>query len=361
MKLIETLVPPEDIIESIWLNLEPALQLNYSSNEFKKYWAVERSTKNQMPCYSAIFIGPERTFSTKDLVNNIDAPYVYRVEFRPLQSLNYTTLVYFHSNRVRANYLGSAYLEVETPARVTYDLIRSERLEWPYSTNCRHYDRYRKLTVLSQAACIDECLWIGGIEILNRTLTEVLIRKSHAAEQDFNDVPFYGDRRDDSNETFIKMVDWYEYCTSNLCSKPDCIHEEYVPNFRKPGAEDTVLSISVDPPKRPDIVIQFVPAINHIDFVTYVLSTIAFWTGFAPLGLHKKWFENRTGPSVASKDYRPKKRYQLLRGEIKRLDEVFHEIIEAMDLRITILESELKQMKRSDSSRSRRPSLNIPL
>ncbi len=265
-----------------WASLEPS-----SSADFDKKWTVVKSIKDQSYCYTFNYQGDP--FETKQVLNNPFAPFLYSILFRNDKFIrNKTVTIYMHSRNVLNSAQENAYLTISednssiSETQLTYDLYQSELLESPYITDCWFYDR--TFNFRTQGNCIDSCLLEHYIRNLSLISGESLIQE----HDDYPKQLRFDEWADYENKTFLNVsIDIEIFCRNLICSKKDCFRVEFVPVVQKVEPSEN-LTITVNPSKAPEFNVKFAPSINPIDFVTYVLSTIGFWTGFAPLSL--SWY-----------------------------------------------------------------------
>ncbi len=262
------------------------------SSNFGKSWQFEYSIKLLYPCYTLVYKNSPKEFKSKDLVNDFAVPYLLRFELND-QNIrieeNKTLLLFIHDRDTRIDYRDIGFLffrpriDTETGIRVTYSLYQTMLKKWPFRTNCQNY---QELKYRSQAHCLDVCFGREGQQRLNITMPDILIGPNDRIDMD---ISFQEDQQVDEN----MMAELDDLCFTR-CEKDDCVHKEFVPavhDFLKVNGSKIFFSLMAA--KQPDILIQAVPAINMVDFLTYVLSTVSFWTGFAPLALKNQWFNSK--------------------------------------------------------------------
>jgi hypothetical protein len=75
----------------------------------------------------------------------------------------------------------------------------------------------------------------------------------------------------------------------NLCHRPDCVKESYVTiiqttsGYGNTSSTVTELSLFLYPPNDQTTIVTSLPKMNFVDFLTQILSCVAFWFGFCPL------------------------------------------------------------------------------
>ncbi len=280
-----------DLIEVIMVNQQwTFIPLVPGDEQFDKYWSIVKSIKDEASCYTFNYQGDQ--FRTKHVLNNPFVSFLYAIQFKNKQAFLRDRFVgiYMHSRTVLNSNQENAYLEINTQDMnssgskivLTYDLYQSELLEWPYQTNCRFYNRTTNF--LSQGHCLDDCRIVNYNKAFSITPSEVLFQENdpYSKEIRFDQWSDYKN----PNQSFKDCMDLIEdKCKNVSCSNDDCVKFEYVPMIRKNEPSEN-LTIGVTTARGPDFNVWFAPSINLIDFVTYVLTTIGFWTGFAPLSLY---------------------------------------------------------------------------
>lgn len=196
--------------------------------------------------------------------------------------------------------------------KVTYTKHGSKLLAAPYSSDCRHYDR-------------NMCFYTCALELFNTRPYE-----SFDMYHESGSKPLLLLKDIEKNETLKEELLNKSMSCSDRCRRPSCFSTEYVPkgvsmvNALNGSATDFSLNLPVDP----DFEIHTKPLVNMIDFVTYVLSCISFWLGFAPYeflseydpltsGYH--YVKRRAKGEVVVKK-KPLTRSQMLATKIKSLD-----------------------------------------
>ncbi len=281
--MFDKMPPFMNLIKQISVIDWPPLVYNPRNSDFDQAWSASRSIKERSSCYSFIYKGNK--FDKKNVINNQFIPYLYEILFE--NDHNFTrdkiAFVYLHSRNVLNSAQDNSYLEIamnDTISEIflTYDLYRNELLEWPYRTKCRHYNKTSNFR--TQGHCIDHCRFVSYHKKLQIFSSQILIEENdhYPKEIRFDELIEY-------NETIKNIcLDIENFCVNYSCANEDCIREEFIPSVRKVDVGQN-LTFALGPPRGPDFNVKCVPAISLIDFVTYVLSTIGFWTGFAPLTL----------------------------------------------------------------------------
>ncbi len=283
-----------DVIEEVTIYTKYDNPISTADLNFAKKWIVEHSIKYYHPCYTLVYKNFREELESRDLVNDFTVPFLLKFVFNNRNvRINDTEelLLFIHDRTTRINYKDIGFVffrpKIEMAGiRLTYSLYRIELKKWPYRTDCKNYP---DINYRSQAHCLDSCLAQGIQKALNVTISDVLIDTSDRIDLD---MPFK-----EYDELLVQnrqAVDEVDYYCMTICQQVDCVHEEFVPAFHDYFLENsTKIAIELMASKQPDFFIQSIAAVNLIDFLTYVLSTIGFWTGFAPLSLHSKWFSSK--------------------------------------------------------------------
>ena len=150
---------------------------------------------------------------------------------------------------------------------LSYSKFETHLLEPSYVTECRHYP---KSHFQSYDHCFIACM-------LNKTI------------ELFNEIPFadYYKNQTSKYKYFNRRTSLGHLaaiCRDTICTKVDCHSEHYVPNLVTTYAND-FLKISILCPNNPDIISSYQPLLTIVDYVTYILSTVGFWTGFDPMAI----------------------------------------------------------------------------
>ncbi len=289
-------------INQIVLAISVAANVQTPDDEqFKKIWSIAKSLKDESSCLTFKYIGEK--FKTKEILNNPYKQFVYQIKFSADHkfTVDKNVTVYMHHRNMLNSGQDNAFLhegEIKNGSSksiyLTYDRYRSELLEWPYRSNCRYYSKTSNFQ--SQGHCIDYCRIVNTNQELSFISSQCLIEEDDRYPKEVR----FDEWSDYDNQTVKdKLAAIDNLCINRTCSNQDCIRTEFVPMVRK-EINAKQFSISVKTARGPDFKVKFAPAINLIDFVTYVLSTIGFWTGFAPLSLQ---FYQRTKFSKSLKGH----------------------------------------------------------
>ncbi len=272
--------PISDLVSYISVSNWPLLIYNPSQTDFDHWWSVDQSVKDQLSCYTYTYRGSR--FLQKMVLNNPYMSYLFSIAFRTDRPYNKhrNVTIYLHNRNMINSGQDNAFRKIERRhgiAHLTYDLYRSELLEWPYPTKCRDYAKISKFR--SKSHCIDDCRLRNYVENFSFIPNEVIIQMNSSYPNMRFDLP-----SDYENKTIKEKAISIETNCLHICSNEDCVREEFIPYIRK-NEQGQNFTISLEPPRGLDFTVKFEAAINLIDFVTYVLSTIGFWTGFAPITL----------------------------------------------------------------------------
>lgn len=176
----------------------------------------------------------------------------------------------------KSTYHTLSFSDVKSSAEFTYDHIEISRLEYPYNTHC--FD-YTQVGFQSQSHCISNCFEYNYHKRFkkNANLISVSSEQSPAPRK-----VMVGDFSSTSNESYSLEIS--NHCL-NQCNRQDCKKQFFSPSLKSESiAENNIVRIDVRIPSAPTTYIMYMPRMNLIDFVTYVLSYISFWLGWSPLG-----------------------------------------------------------------------------
>lgn len=198
---------------------------------------------------------------------------------------------YFNDNSLpivtRTHFEEQAYIDF------TYSRIESNRLSWPYKSNCFNYTATSYET---QSACYSRCV------VSRSGPKHGLVPYYVYADVTTN----YSRATKDRAQVAANDTRWQRWKKFSLdignierrcaldCKQLDCRSDHYelalqsttnIVLKRLPQRNHQhLVGLSLLKPQRPDTITTEVPLINWIDFVTYVLSTVGFWFAFSPMG-----------------------------------------------------------------------------
>lgn len=170
---------------------------------------------------------------------------------------------------------------------VTYDNVFTvyqvkttvHNLPPPFTTKCRDYGE--EMTGWSRAACIEDCM---KNEILNSTgrmpFTYILTGPIPAPLVNYRDVS--------TNDTWAAELFRVEtFCIKKECRQPNCIEHRNLTrlSIRENMDDDEPFSIQQVVTQEPWIDINARPAMNTVEYVTYVTSLVTTYLGFSALSL----------------------------------------------------------------------------
>lgn len=268
-----------------------------TSEEFARLqatWRIERYLKDFLICFSFTYIGNE-TLKTAESRNNMYLPHLFRVVMKlqlfASNSEMYIVLVPRHTKNfaqadslyeVKRRQVNGTYVKSIIVA-MSYSLYRHERLRSPYVTNCKNYTDEG---LLSQSHCRDDCMRRNFMKSYGGVPFWVLVEDGQFGDHDLLQREISTTEKRDK---LIKLYYEVDQVCDKRCAQPDCVSEEFVPHVKKIDDSDEQVAVSVCDPIIPDIVTQYVPAVQLVEFITNILSACAFWTGAAPLGILQKW------------------------------------------------------------------------
>lgn len=161
---------------------------------------------------------------------------------------------------------------------LTYSRLVTIRLKAPYTTNCHNY---RMNSFESRAHCYERCLSNLTVHEFNRVpftgVTELPLAINHIGTHDIE------------NGTFAEKLLSFENHCSELCSRPDCYEEIYLPKLSSSHQLKNGIKLRLTVPDEPDIIAVAQPQITTIDYVTYIISCLSFWTAFSPTQFYHIW------------------------------------------------------------------------
>lgn len=190
---------------------------------------------------------------------------------------------------------------INRPSRsnVAFTGFKSILLESPFETACRKYQSYYTFfggPFSSQAECFTLCYSkksfdeykLRPSDLFTETSTDALLTRKMIV----------------NNETIEKKLDLFEKQCSSYCEKQNCIREDFIPRRVSESnlPDDGYFTLSLLLPTDPDISVITKPVMSITEFVTYVLSCISFWFGFAPFSfLTENDFITRAHKYIAKK------------------------------------------------------------
>lgn len=189
-----------------------------------------------------------------------------------------------HTTIVRKGTIKGSVMDVQpSDILLSYAQYISKLLPSPYQSHCRDYSEMgffeseqRWTRIESRSHCYDTCAR-KGLNSLNFSSVEVY--------SESGDSPFLSGQHVVMNPILKFSIDKITKKCKKLCKKLDCLDIQYVPKevSISKGSNGSVMKISVNIPTDPDYKVTTKPLLSLVDFITYVLSVISFWTGLAPL------------------------------------------------------------------------------
>ena len=171
--------------------------------------------------------------------------------------------------------------KVEDYTKLTYDKYRSELLTPPYVSDCEHYDQTHG-HCNSKLRCIEMCVIDGFIEKLGKLPNLSLIGNVTS------ELALIGEF-DPSNDSLQSTIDHIQWTCAAKYQKQDCVQDKYHLYHGQKSVftviQSDAIKIALAPSPKPEIHSIYKPSLLLIDFVVYILSTVGFWLGVAPLSI----------------------------------------------------------------------------
>ena len=150
---------------------------------------------------------------------------------------------------------------------LTYNKQENKLLPYPYSTNCKNYET---LGHFSRNDCIRKCR-------INMTLEKcgVLPVFVNVFEYEYER---YAKNESEYNCTIKNNFDIECY---NRCPFEDCINDYYIPKIVLSRSDNYESGIGISPPSEPEIIYEYNPKIETIEFLCYIGSILGLWFGLS--------------------------------------------------------------------------------
>lgn len=244
-------------------------------------------------------------FSRDHLVSSQVIPQIFAIRFKTFWFETIASIKYFFYSRMRkfcgpsessttlirttiGRYNGSiggheyaGVLKSPTRSNVAFARYNSTLLEAPYESKCRKYEffyAYFGGPFSSQGDCFHTCY-------LAEVKDKYHLRPSILSVENSTD-SFVTNNMASNNRSLRNNLRWLFNKCYLICERQNCIREDFIvrkvsdANYKDSGHMTVSLLVPVDP----DMAVTAKPMMEMIEFVTYVLSCISFWFGFAPFG-----------------------------------------------------------------------------
>lgn len=167
----------------------------------------------------------------------------------------------------------------ESSIRLSYSVVKIERLPPPYPTNCKQSINDRDLQRSASYTCTAECF---------EQSTQRLLGKQPFSHINVEPLPIrLVSAHDINNMTFRKILMKVRDNCSRVCmTQPDCVEEYTITWPTVERGDDSDIFFSVDIPHEPSIFIVFKAKLPLVEFMVLSLSCFSTWWGFSVLGLN---------------------------------------------------------------------------
>lgn len=163
-------------------------------------------------------------------------------------------------------------------AFVAYDVsLIAHNLPPPYETNCRDY---LKSGLGSDTRCIQECMKTRVEKQVGKIPFSVIINESY--ESSNKQMVSYQDVSDAKIAENISKIE--VHCSRHMCRQKPCYQLTTITTTTEKAFSDFMVTRIV--PSDPSITISSNPALDLVEYLTYVLSTISTWTGISIMSLN---------------------------------------------------------------------------
>ena len=252
----------------------------YDHFEVRKYLYLEyicykfASRKTIDISYSSLSVTPVFSGQVYELTFNttLESAEMLKVVINSMRSHQYRSIQVIPV--LRRNYnikTKTAQYNVFSSFVTTFDVFN---LPPPYETNCFNY---KDIGFQIDTHCIQECVKKKVVKRFNKIPFSAIIDKPIDMKMiSYTDIS-------DARTSKI-LFDIENECSNEICNRPSC-HASLAMTTTKEieGLEFVIRRII---PSGPSFHVRMTPALNLIEFLTYLLSTVSTWTGISIISLN---------------------------------------------------------------------------
>lgn len=218
---------------------------------------------------------------------------------------------------------------------LTYFVLKEERLEPPFETNCFDYGSIKAPITETKTDCHQMCVRDRVIRTHNRVPFSSIIIQSLTQR-----VISYNDLRDES--LLNHLFSLHRLC-SEICSKPDCIESTTFTKIRTRPKGRLAMRMTIS--DSPSISINYKPVMRAIEYFIYILSTLGVWFGVSIYGIFNPFKSQLRKSEEGSTKSKPNAMFQK-RKNVVNCDQKISPIEKYLMNRILLLESKMYDMQR---------------